>query len=358
MFALLWYLLSPLTSISLPSNDSKHNNNDIPILKSVNTPYYLQGENEDSIVLQIKSLTYVFHRYQIANLKPFLRENPEINDYDFDYINTDQEKQNKFNSNRKGILMNKNLDQVYSIENFKKQLINDPYRILIDFSKNKFRSLLILNEDPRKYDYDEIPTLNDSRFKFLVLDPNASHDEYTDKLVYESGIYSEHKVNDKIKIQILDNIMKNKLKTSGNFFTKEDKAFIIKSYVEKLAFYVQTQRIYRSSLKAKEREKRDRLHKYDKTIKPYKNLQQERSKLDAKIHALSDEKYDFANKSDYPEFSDADTPDSQASSSTSSINYSKLFTADEKQVCHDHSRLAVRIRIERERSIVSSKSTK
>lgn len=355
MFDLLWYLLSPLTSISLPfyeSNSSTHT----PILKSVNTPYYLQGENEDSIVLQIKSLTYVFHRYQIANLKPFLRQNTDINDYDFDYIHPDQQPKKLKGSNKNGILMNERLDEVYNIAQFKKQLINDPYRILIDYSKNKFRSLLILSEDPKKYNFNEIPTLNNSNFKFLVLEPNASHAEYTDVLVYKSGIYSEHRVNDKIKIQILDNIISKKLKDPGLSFNKDDKAFIIKSYVEKLAFYVQTQRIYKSSLKSKEREKRERLHKVssDNTIQPYKNLKLERSRLKLK-EALGDENYDLANKSDYPYFSDGETPDSQASSSTSSINFSKLFTPEEKQICHDHSRLAVRIRIERERTLVSTK---
>lgn len=357
MFDLIWYLLSPLTSISLPSYES-NNNKHAPILKSVNTPYYLQGENEDSIVLQMKSLSYVFHRYQIANLKPFLKQNPDINDYDFDYITPEKQRPQKFRSSKKnGILMNEKLDEVYNIEQFKRQLINDPYRILIDYSKNKFRSLLILSEDPKKYNFNEIPTLNDSNFKFLVLDPNASHAEYTDVLVYKSGIYSEHRVNDRIKIQILDNIMSKKLKNPGLSFNTDDKAFIIKSYVEKLAFYVQTQRIYKSSLKSKEREKRERLHKYtnDKTIQTYKHMKLERSKLNMK-EAILDENFDLANKTDYPYFSDADTPDSQASSSTSSINFSKLFTAEEKQICHDHSRLAVRIRIERERTVVSTSS--
>ncbi|TID24625.1 hypothetical protein CANINC_003024 [Pichia inconspicua] len=356
MFDLIWYLLSPLTSISLSSRESKSINN-TPVLKSVNIPYYLQGENEDSIVLQIKSLTYAFHRYQIANLKPFLKQNTEINDYDFDYIQPEKQLKASKSSSRNGILMNERLDEVYNITQFKKQLINDPYRILIDYSKNKFRSLLILSEDPKKYNFSEIPTLNNSNFKFLVLEPNASHAEYTDILVYKSGIYSEHRVNDKIKIQILDNIISKKLKGPGLSFNKDDKAFIIKSYVEKLAFYVQTQRIYKSSLKLKEREKKERLHKYasENTIQTYKNLKLERSKLTIK-EALADENSDIANKSEYLYYSDTETPDSQASSSTSSINFSKLFTPEEKQFCHDHSRLAVRIRIERERTVVSTKS--
>jgi hypothetical protein len=55
-----------------------------------------------------------------------------------------------------------------------------------------------------------------------------------------------------------------------------------------------------------------------------------------------------SNTTDYPYYSD--TADSQASSSTSSVNLTKQFSQEEKHICFEQSKMAVRIRIERERA--------
>ena len=48
----------------------------------------------------------------------------------------------------------------------------------IDYTKNKFRSLLILTQYPN--DFNEIPSLNTPNFNFLVLKPNDSIEKYID----------------------------------------------------------------------------------------------------------------------------------------------------------------------------------
>lgn len=404
MFDFIWYILSPLTFLKFPStqheeeeedyddgyNDGKKNNSEFnaynqtsdasskPKLKSLNIPYYFQGELEDSIDLQIKSLVYVFHRFKISSLKPFLRYNDFTDDYDFDYLTTSSMKSlnGKIQqSNGKSILMNDKLDIIYNVDHFKKQLLNDPYRILVDYTKNKFRSLLILSH--HSSDFNEIPTLKISNFNFLVLQPNDPIEKYIDIIINKSGIYSEHKINNKIKVQILMRII-NRVKksiqqqnTEGGDdqpiqLNKDDRAIIIKSYVQKLAFYIQVQRIYKAALKSKEREMKNKLFKFstDKSIQSYKSLKSERSRMILLPESTSPSKNNSSNQvsimdlddtlnhsnSDYPYYSD--TAESQGSSSTSSVNFTKLFTAEEKHVCFEQSKMAVRIRIERERSLL------
>lgn len=423
MFDFIWYMLSPFTLILFPisnnyvstdENDSefrksetmnasedgtRNSLNHRPKIKSVNIPYYFQGEMEDSISLQIKSLVYVFHRFQISNLKPFLKISDLTDEYDFDYLGSNHH--SNFNGanksanqrssmNSRSILMNDKLDRIYNVDHFKTQLLNDPYRILIDYSKNKFRSLLILSEAPNEF--SEIPSLNAPNFNFLILKPDDPTEKYVEVIVNKSGIYSEHRINNKIKVQILLRIINRQKKAlesnnanspefSGEF-TKDDRANIIKSYVQKLAFYIQVQRIYKAALKSKERDMKNQLYKYsnDKSIQSYKSLKSERSRMillpesttspikntnmnannsstgllpNSTNHQISIMDLDDTvnqNNSDYPYYSD--TADSQASSSTSSVNFVKLFTPEEKHVCFEQSKMAVRIRIERERTLL------
>lgn len=383
MFEFVWYILSPLTWLSsfpLSRNDTQDDNDDFvkidslnkPKMKSVNIPYYFQGENEDSIDLQIKSLVYVFHKLKISNLKPFLKINPLTDEYEFDYLDNNSHNISSHNKSTKGILMNDKLDRIYNVEHFKKQLINDPYRILIDYNKNKFRSLLILTGLPKEF--DELPTLNTPNFNFLVLKPNDTIERFIETIVYKSGIYSEHRINNKIKTQILLRIINRhkKLNEMNDIkeFSKDDRADIIKSYVQKLSFYIQVQRIYKATLKSKERDLKNKLVKYsnDKSIQSYKNLKSERSRMILLPDlATSPSKNNLNNSStpisimdlddvSNPNNSDchyySDTGESQASSSTSSVNFTKFFSEEEKHVCFEQSKMAVRIRIERERNLM------
>lgn len=427
MFDFIWYLLSPFTLISFPQSRDPNddldqlNNESInhrPTLKSVNIPYYIQGENEDSVVLQIKSLVYVFHRFKISNLKPFLKFNDITDEYDFDYLLSGSETQNKTSknnsTNNKGILMNAKLDGIYNVDYFKTQLLNDPYRILVDYSKNKFRSLLILADYPNNL--TDIPSLNTPNFYFLVLKPNDSIEKYIDIIINKSGIYSEHKINNKIKIKLLIKIIKRQRKhvfdsynaiinSNGNnenntnsnktqplnldnvVLSKDDRAHIIRSYLQKLAFHIQVQRIYKAALKQKERDLKNKRYHFstDKSIQSYKSIKSERSRMillpDSPSSPVKNDTTNSINTNtntapttnsnsnsnnsislmdlddtNNPDNTDhlyySDAADSQASSSTSSLNFTKIFSPEEKQICFEESKMAVKIRIERERSML------
>lgn len=366
-------------------NNSKNNNNigysgnsavssqpnfkfDKPTLKSVNIPYYFQGENEDSIALQIKSMFYVYHRFKISRLQPFLKYNDMNDQMDFDYFYPTYDMQpNHMKKSTEKVILNDKLDTIYNVHHFKSQLLNDPYRVLFDYVKNKFRSLLIISDYPN--DISDVPTLYPSSYRFLVLKPNDPVDRYIEVLVRQSGIYSEHKVSRSKRVELLLKIISKQRKISNpdneeDFeFSRDDRSNIIRLYVQRLALHVQIHRLFKATLKSKERERKNNLHRFthEKNIQSYKSLTSERSRLhlipgsspikggnnDA-ITIMDINDSCVNNSTDNLYYSD--TADSQASSSTSSINFTKLFTHEEKEVFYEQSKMAVRIRIERERS--------
>lgn len=391
MLELIWVILSPLRYLFNINNINNNKKSSSPtttiVYKNINKPNYIQGENEDSIPLQIKSLTYLFHRFKFYNLKPLLIKKIVENDdndeeniiYDFDYFNIDDNNNNKDPSYN--ILINEKLDSIYNIHYFKNQFLNDPYKILVDYNKNKFRSLLILSNEPstNNINYQNQIPIN-SNFKFLILNPINSINNYIDIIINNSNIYIEHKVNKKIKIEILKKIIKKQLKKiMDNYdsiddstiinFSKDDRAIIISTYVQKLAFHIQVQRLYKATLKKKAKSKTKSLSNRYSTnnlknfdnINNYRKLKNKKSSLtllpetslssssssttkDLSILNSNDDNDDDINYY-------SDNQDSQASSSTnSSINYLKLFTDDEKQACFKDIKLIVRICIERQRN--------
>ena len=395
MLELIWVILSPLRYLfninSINNNKKSSSPTTTIVYKNINKPNYIQGENEDSIPLQIKSLTYLFHRFKFYNLKPLLIKKIVENDdndeeniiYDFDYFNIDDNNNNKDPSYN--ILINEKLDSIYNIHYFKNQFLNDPYKILVDYNKNKFRSLLILSNEPtnninnnNNINYQNQIPIN-SNFKFLILNPINSINNYIDIIINNSNIYIEHKVNKKIKIEILKKIIKKQLKNNNMDtyiddstiinFSKDDRAIIISTYVQKLAFHIQVQRLYKATLKKKAKSKTKSLSNRYSTnnlknfdnINNYRKLKNKKSSLtllpetslssssssttkDLSILNSNDDNDDDINYY-------SDNQDSQASSSTnSSINYLKLFTDDEKQACFKDIKLIVRICIERQRN--------
>ena len=391
MLELIWVILSPLRYLFNINNINNNKKSSSPtttiVYKNINKPNYIQGENEDSIPLQIKSLTYLFHRFKFYNLKPLLIKKIVENDdndeeniiYDFDYFNIDDNNNNNKDPSY-NILINEKLDSIYNIHYFKNQFLNDPYKILVDYNKNKFRSLLILSNEPstNNINYQNQIPIN-SNFKFLILNPINSINNYIDIIINNSNIYIEHKVNKKIKIEILKKIIKKQLKkididtniddsTIINF-SKDDRAIIISTYVQKLAFHIQVQRLYKATLKKKAKSKTKSLSNRYSTnnlknfdnINNYRKLKNKKSSLtllpetslssssssttkDLSILNSNDDNDDDINYY-------SDNQDSQASSSTnSSINYLKLFTDDEKQACFKDIKLIVRICIERQRN--------
>lgn len=393
MLELIWVILSPLRYLFNINNINNNQKSSSPtttiVYKNINKPNYIQGENEDSIPLQIKSLTYLFHRFKFYNLKPLLIKKIVENDdndeeniiYDFDYFNIDDNNNNNKDPSY-NILINEKLDSIYNIHYFKNQFLNDPYKILVDYNKNKFRSLLILSNEPstNNINYQNQIPIN-SNFKFLILNPINSINNYINIIINNSNIYIEHKVNKKIKIEILKKIIKKQLKkididtniddsTIINF-SKDDRAIIISTYVQKLAFHIQVQRLYKATLKKKAKSKTKSLSNRYSTnnlknfdnINNYRKLKNKKSSLtllpetslslssssssttkDLSILNSNDDNDDDINYY-------SDNQDSQASSSTnSSINYLKLFTDDEKQACFKDIKLIVRICIERQRN--------
>ncbi|ANZ78079.1 BA75_04664T0 [Komagataella pastoris] len=203
-----------------------------------NVPNYLEGENEDPIDLQVKSLTYVFKRLKTDQWGPFLQAD-ESSGYGCS-LKVD-------NTLSNGSYGNDKLDVIYNIKKFEEKLFTDEHRILIDFPKNKMRSLLILSDDT---DSSIIPSLGKENFQFHVLKANSSDEAYYSVLIEKSNIYEEHQVSYRTKSSILASAIRylDEIKPRDEF-TKDDRAWIIRQYVNKLAIHVQTQRIYRESLK-------------------------------------------------------------------------------------------------------------
>ncbi|GME98715.1 unnamed protein product [[Candida] boidinii] len=275
-----------------------------PSAPALTIPNYLQGDQEDSIDLQIKSLIYMYRKYRINDFAPFLKCN-EVGYYQFAYRDSnhklsspshkikknkirhnfgkkfsnrssttslnsngnmstsdsesDFEKNGSFDGNDEymadgtNIIINDKLDIIYNKSQFEEIMIHDPYRILIDYTKNKYRSMLILSDLPKEA--KNLPKFNDPTFEFLVLRPESTDEEYINILLNKSNIYCEHKINYQRKFEILNNILNNQrrfLASPLDKFNKNDRSKIIKLFVQKLAFHVQVERIFKATLKTKD----------------------------------------------------------------------------------------------------------
>lgn len=108
------------------------------VADSTTTTIPTYDSTKDSINLQVKSLLYLFKRLKIYQLAPFLNRD---NNYELKYIgNTTIDNTNPIHIK---------LDKIYNLERFLQILIyEDEYKILVDFTKNKFRSLCFMTEYP------------------------------------------------------------------------------------------------------------------------------------------------------------------------------------------------------------------
>ncbi|ODQ64148.1 hypothetical protein NADFUDRAFT_52477 [Nadsonia fulvescens var. elongata DSM 6958] len=279
----LWQLLWPIHKPSGPS---------------VAIPTYLQGEAEDPIDLQIKSLIYMFRRCDVSNLKPYGEEDegvgrtsrtssgwPTLND-DNGNINSplshrqlahkrsqtlvkspwngsSQRTENDDHNhttiaaglphgglNDVSVTEMKKLDIIYNKREFERILYRDEHRIIIDWAKNKFRSLCILSAPPQEL--DQLPVLGkpEAHFQFRILRPEASDDEYINTLS-QSNIYIEHDIPMATRRKLVQDILAN-LRSKGSIdstqLTNTDRVVIIKTYLQKLAIEVQVIRLYRGLL--------------------------------------------------------------------------------------------------------------
>ncbi|ODV60139.1 uncharacterized protein ASCRUDRAFT_23012, partial [Ascoidea rubescens DSM 1968] len=188
-------------------------------------PSYIQGENEDDIDSQIRALSYMFKRLEIYNLPNFLADENGI------YRIPDPTSNNLSHSPISSHIL-------YNRTEFERILINDKHRILIDWSKNKFRSLLILSNHPKNL-----------TFKFSILNASSTLDNYLHVLVNKSNFYIEHPIEKRIKRILVKHSYNKQWKViqseNRNFVNKDDRYKIIKGYLERLAFHVQVERIFK-----------------------------------------------------------------------------------------------------------------
>ncbi|RLV95741.1 hypothetical protein JA1_000834 [Spathaspora sp. JA1] len=217
-------------------------------------PTYNQEQDPDPIDLQVKSLLYLFQRLRINKLTSFL----DKNDLSLKYIYQAENQE-----------VNQKLDEQFNLDEFLKLLVNDEYRILVDFTKNKFRSYCILSEYPTKtnfqvrqgnhedYSFPQFRDSNDknvAKFRFLLFPTSAISIEYIANVLSGSDIYCEHfaYLPHKTRVQFALESIKEvipKTNTTTIELTLSQRSKIIRGYLTKLAITVQLQRIYQEHIK-------------------------------------------------------------------------------------------------------------
>ncbi|CCH44641.1 hypothetical protein BN7_4210 [Wickerhamomyces ciferrii] len=203
----------------------------------ITIPQHIEGELEDDLDLKIKSLTYLFKRLNIENLPAFINDENGIYD-----LRNDE-------ANNEDTYYNTKLDTIYNKIEFERVLINDEHRILVDWFKNRFRSICILSNYPSKSNLNSLG----KHFKFIVLKPDSSDEDYL-KILINSDIYYEHPIDPILKTDILLEILKNQKLLKPSYkknFNKNDRSIIILKYVRKLSEIIQIERIYKASLLTK-----------------------------------------------------------------------------------------------------------
>ncbi|EGW33113.1 uncharacterized protein SPAPADRAFT_60425, partial [Spathaspora passalidarum NRRL Y-27907] len=228
-------------------------------------PTYNQ-ENPDPIDLQIKSLLYLFKRFRINKLAAFL----DKDDLSLKYVDDTEE-----------IEENQKLDEQFNIDQFLKLLINDEYRILVDFFKNKFRSYCILTEYPKGME-PSFPEFRDSKdqrvgqFRFLLFPTSGVTVEYVASLLSGSDIYCEHfsylpyKARVRLALESIREVTPFEYKAAILNITLLQRTKIIRGYLTKMAFTVQLQRIYQERIKLNSPNKSDSVAKPNTSSSPIK----------------------------------------------------------------------------------------
>lgn len=264
---------------------------------SVTIPSYRQGDFEDSIELQIKSLFYMFRRCNIPDAQAFsadatvggigvagaggsdkYREQARLQQHLFQNTNNLASKSgvratlgsldntpsladlklnetpvfkgttpfnSKFESPSMPNMDQEKLDVLYSKTDFEKVMKKDEHRVLIDWKKNKFRSMCILSGIPPNL--EKLPTFPVKNYSFIVLPAKSSDLKYITTLS-ESNLYIEHYVSKETRRRLAKQALDlGKHSTpSTSHFTKNDRALVIHTYLCLLAVEVQVDRLYKS----------------------------------------------------------------------------------------------------------------
>ena len=234
--------------------------------KTAKIPNFEQGDGHDSVDLQVKSLLYVFKRLRLSKLSSFLGKDGTV--YSFKYFGGDKQ----LNNDSEVHSYFQKLDAMYNVERFKQVMINDEYRVMIDFTKNKFRSFCILSEYPckntlssRGIDNGEFPDFKDYKdrdvkhFRFSIMPLQNTSIAFIANTLSTSDIYVEHhnKIDFNCRYQYaMDSISKvlNMERSMSDIdspisITETEKASIIQYYLKRVAFFVQLNRIYVEYLK-------------------------------------------------------------------------------------------------------------
>ena len=209
----------------------------------------------DSINLQVKSLLYLYKRLRINKLFHLVK-NDELTYTDSSVIDDDP--------------TFAKLDKTYNLAKFKEILHDDEYRVLVDFAKNKFRSMCFINDVPTNLSRPGSPTRNQSSginnddefppfldykdrrsklFKFTLFPITQQHTiELIASILSGSNIYIEHKVpflkKYNIAISAVTSVIGNQTSSAKFSITQIQKTKIIRNYLTLLATHVQVMRIY------------------------------------------------------------------------------------------------------------------
>ncbi|KAI5969414.1 hypothetical protein CANMA_001481 [Candida margitis] len=213
----------------------------------------------DSINLQIKSLLYLFKRLRIKKLASLVGQDGKLKYADTEVVVV-------FDNDPTFT----KLDKTYNVAKFEAILLDDEYRVVVDFIKNKFRAMCFINEVPVNLsrpgspvrdqstntgsDKDEFPPFLDYKerksklFEFTLFPISQHHTmESIASILSGSKIYIEHKVPFLKRYNIALAAIAKVMCTSPNakFIINQDKkSKIIRNYLVLLATHVQVMRIY------------------------------------------------------------------------------------------------------------------
>lgn len=290
---------------------------------SLNVPQYQPGENADSLDLQVKALTYVFHRLQLAKMAPFV-----TCDRDSGEVMLEFHPSAAAAAAPRSVLITPKLDKVYNITGFCREITGDPHRVLVDWCKNKARSLFILSGLP-----PTVPLVDlGPDFAFHILPPDASDEEYINVLVYQSEIYAEHKVDERVRLQCVQNALKRQRQSNQYsdlepcVFSLDDRSEIIEGYLNRLAIHVQVTRLFNSKLRDQ------RIH-------------HSKSSLSSGMIGS----YNLMKNHDNSANSNISSGDYSDATTVSSMSFDPIFSSEQKRVWWEQAMMSVRIRIEKER---------
>lgn len=227
----------------------------LPSRTSLELPPPFTPHKGESPELQMESLLYLFKRLRINRLSSFSQGNT---------LKYSDNKEESIQDSAQEPEVSR-WDKIYQTTEMKRRLLGQKERVLIDWLKNKFRSLCILQREPgpslRNKDYeleDGFPVFKDYKdrktgsFVFFVIpiDQQLNFTELAFELA-QSTLYVEHHsyVSVAARIQCAKEAIS---KCLGQKFTSESVVIlseethtqVISAYVSSLAFIVQLFRIY------------------------------------------------------------------------------------------------------------------